>query len=81
MDLLLSMNVMLDFICTGFAGLLETWREQRIQITWFELRDEGRDVTQSYDKNPYTDRKFQKAKWQHKDATKKLRLHNDCGPT
>ena len=30
----------------------------------------GRDLTQSYDKNPYTDRTIQKATWQHKNATK-----------
>ena len=27
-------------------------------------------MTQSYDKRPYTNRKIQKAKWQHKNATK-----------
>ena len=30
-----------------------------------------RDLTQSYNKSPYTHRKFQKAMWQHKNATKK----------
>ena len=30
---------------------------------------------------PYNHRKIQKATWQHKNATKKLRLHIDCGPT
>ena len=30
----------------------------------------GRDLTQSYDKSPYTHRKIQKATWQHKNATK-----------
>ena len=29
-----------------------------------------RDLIQSYDKSPYTDRKIQKATWQHKNATK-----------
>ena len=29
-----------------------------------------RDLTQSYDKSPYTHRKIQKATWQHKNATK-----------
>ena len=32
--------------------------------------EKGRDQTQSYDKSPYTDRKIQKATWQHKNATK-----------
>ena len=31
---------------------------------------EGRDMTQSYDKSPYTHRKIQKATWQQKKATK-----------
>ena len=26
-----------------------------------DLREKGRDLTQSYDKSPYTDRKIQKA--------------------
>ena len=33
-------------------------------------REKGRDQTQSYFKNPYTDRKKQKATWQHTNATK-----------
>ena len=41
----------------------------------------GRDLTQPYDRSPYTDRKIQKATWQHKERHQKLRLHNDCGPT
>ena len=32
--------------------------------------EEERDLTQSYDKSPYTHRKIQKATWQHKNATK-----------
>ena len=35
-------------------------------------REKGRGLTQSYDKNPYTDRKIHKATWQHKYATKKF---------
>ena len=31
-------------------------------------REKGRDLAQSYDKNPYIDRKIQKATWQHKNA-------------
>ena len=38
------------------------------------LREKERDLTQSYDKSPYTDRKIQKATWQHKNATKNF----DC---
>ena len=33
-------------------------------------RENRRDLTQSYDRNPYTHRKVQKAKQQHKNPTK-----------
>ena len=33
-------------------------------------RGKGRDLTQSYDKSLYTQRKIKKATWQHKNATK-----------
>ena len=36
------------------------------------LREKGRDLTQSCDKNPYTQRTIQKATWQHKNATKTM---------
>ena len=39
-------------------------------------KNKERDLTQSYDKSPYTNRKFKKGKWQHENAIK-LRLHND----
>ena len=32
--------------------------------------EKGRDLTQSYDKSPYTDRTIQKATWKYKDDTK-----------
>ena len=35
-----------------------------------DSREKGRDLTQSYDKSPYTHRKIQKATWQHRNATK-----------
>ena len=35
-------------------------------------REKDGDLTQSYDKNPFTDRNTNKAKWQHKNATKIL---------
>ena len=38
----------------------------------FLIREKGRDLTQSCDKNPYTHRTIQKATWQHKNATKKF---------
>ena len=33
------------------------------------IREKGRDLTQTFDKNPYTHRTIQKATWQHKNAT------------
>ena len=36
----------------------------------YNIREKGRDLTQSSDKSAYTHRKLQKAKWQHKNATK-----------
>ena len=36
------------------------------------IREKGRDLTQYYDKRPYTDRKIQKATRQHENARKKF---------
>ena len=33
-------------------------------------REKGRDLTQSYDKSPYTNRNVKRAKWQHKQRHK-----------
>ena len=44
--------------------------------------EKGIDLTQSYDKSTHTDRKIQKATWQHKNATKTSitqRLRTDLG--
>ena len=35
-----------------------------------DTREKERDLTQSYDKSPYTLRQILKATWQHKNATK-----------
>ena len=45
------------------------------------LRERGRDLTQSYDKSPYTNRNVKRAKWQHKQRHKKVRLNSGCGLT
>ena len=42
-------------------------------------REKEGDLTQSYDKTPYTNRKFENQRTTHK-RLQKLRLHNDCGP-
>ena len=41
------------------------------------LREKGRDLTQSYDKSPYTNRNVKRAKWQHKRRHKKVH-GNQC---
>ena len=46
------------------------------------LREKEGDLTQSYDKSPYTDRKTKKATCQHKNATKNFdytQLRTDLG--
>ena len=41
------------------------------------VREKGIYLTQSYDISPYTHRLIQNATWQHNNATKNYRLHND----
>ena len=51
------------------------WRQSKIGKKSNDariIREIGRDLTQSCDKNPYTHRTIQKATWQHKNATKTL---------
>ena len=40
------------------------------------LRQKGGDLTKSYDKSPYTNRNFKRAKWKHKQRHKKGRLNS-----
>ena len=47
----------------------------------FKSREKEGDLTQSYDKTPYTNRKFENQMTTHTKRHQKLRLHNDCGPT
>ena len=47
---------------------------QHIDISMVSLREKGRDLTQSYDKSPYTSRIVRRAKWQHKQRHKKVRI-------
>ena len=39
---------------------------------FYKRKVKGRDLTQSSDKCPYTNRKFNNAKWKHKNDTKNL---------
>ena len=43
--------------------------QYQINLSVKLARETGRDLTQSYDKSPNTDRKIQKATWQHKNDT------------
>ena len=46
-----------------------------------EYKRKRRDLTQSYDKNPFIHRKKQKQRDNTKKRHQKLRLHNECGRT
>ena len=56
---------------------LISWQNQRAQkcesITM--QRQKGGDLTQSYDKSPYTHGNVKRAKWKHKQRHKKVRLN------
>ena len=41
-----------------------------VKLISLKQREKGRDLTQSCDKIPYTNRKVQKATWQHKNVSK-----------
>ena len=43
-----------------------------VNISSRYLETKGRDLTQSYDKSPYTNRNVKRAKWQHKQRHKKF---------
>ena len=55
------------------------WRAGRNY--YVRVREKGRDLTQSYDKSPYTNRNVKMAKRQQKQRHKKVRLYSGCGPT
>ena len=58
-----------DFHYNGNTRPLKTYTLSMQTLIWcIELVQEknGRDLTQPYDRSPYTDRKIQKATWQHK---------------
>ena len=44
-------------------------------------QQKGGDLTQFYEKSPYTSKYAKLTKWQHKQCHKKVRLNRDCGPT
>ena len=81
---------------SGVRLLFSPLRFQRLVISCFDVAEislkrcniipqkkKGRDLTQSYDKSPYTNRNDKRAKWQHKQCHKKgsitQRLRTDLG--
>ena len=76
-----------------FSGVpLKYWNTADLVLHWLRnylperntcdlkiIREKGRDLTQSYDKSPYTNRNVKRAKWQHKQRHKKVRLNSGCG--
>ena len=55
------------------------WKINVIDQWHFEQRQKGGDLTQSYDKSPYTHGNVKRAKWKHKQRHKKVRLNSGCG--
>ena len=65
----------LSTTCNSFNTLFNQFS------SYIFIREKGRDLTQSYDKSPYTNINIKRAKWQHKQRHKKVRLNSGCGPT
>ena len=59
-----------------------TYNEKNIEVVdqFNYFGEKEGDLTHSYDKTPYTNRKFENQRTTHKRHLK-LRLHNNCGPT
>ena len=55
---------------SSFLSCCRYTRKFKNQKLCCHVWEKGRDLTQSCDKNPYTQRTMQKATWQHKNATK-----------
>ena len=74
-------------LSTSCVNILLWWQSGclwvLVTLKAFILREKGRDLTQFYDKSPYTSRNVKRAKWQHKQRHKKSsitqRLRTDLG--
>ena len=69
-----QMKFIHNFICYMF----KTFTQEVVKIL---VREKGRDLTQSYDKSPYTDRKIKKSNVVTPTRNQKLRLQNNSVPT
>ena len=47
-----------------------------LKFSLYFIRKKGRDLTQCYDKSHYTSRNVKRAKWQHKQRHKQVRLYS-----
>ena len=57
-----------------FVGICDIYLGKSLLIFYFGFdieRQKGGDLTQSYDKSPYTNRNVKRAKWQHKQLNEK----------
>ena len=62
---------------TRYPLIYSLYRREEVCVIKKELtgdvrREKGRDLTQSYDKIPYTNKNVKRAKWQHKQRHKKF---------
>ena len=57
-------------LCSAHSGFVFSFLWEGYYVVTF-TREKGRDLTQSYDKSPYTNRNVKRAKWQHKQRHKK----------
>ena len=62
-------------------GIFVTFHPLPTRILLCERKRKRSDSVLYMTKAPTPTEKIQKASWQHKKRHKKLRLHNDCGPT
>ena len=74
-----QLSISKNMVCKIFNTMFYHICQCRVFV--MTVREKGRYPTQSYDISPYTDRLIQNATWQHNNATKNYRLHNDCVST
>ena len=77
-DIALVKYILMEKRSVSNVNLFYRKSEKNYQIL---LREKGRDQTQYYDKSPYTNRIVKRAKWQHRQRHKQVRLQSGYGPT
>ena len=66
-----------DIYWSNLRFLLRHMYNTLIVERWWMWREKDRGLTQTYDKKPYTNRKFEN-QWTTHKRHQNLRLHNDC---